>query len=925
MQNATEIMKLLKSVEGSSQQTIAKLKPYYYSANDLERNTAIDVLASLNEPDAARELLQIYNDCEWRTTKITIIRALSRVPFQRTLEFLMNLAKDERDITLSQESIKALGKSGTRLAARFLVNFYQHCSTVVRPSVVSALGSIPDRTLAADFLSELPKALDANEIMMLKSLVVTLAELKVTEAIPYFEKIMTETDNRSLALCALLGMGKLSRSPTSLNLFETYFEKDPFEYQIFINVRSQIQFRAEWRLEDYLLKLFEAESFHPSLPFELNTFPREEQKTGLQIFSGNNEYFQRLCVALSKISHPDIGTWYLEFFDFDKLTREQTFNILESMQGHCTRSLFEALIQLKSRSLRDSSSPIFEKWLQTVSLCVPEAEVEFRDFMLGPKYTSLRPEEKIITINHLVNYALTLHGNDDRIQAIVRDLEQHLLGETSIVVQSRILRALGQMQCQSNKIVAFVKDRLFDKHLTPSCLFFLEKVPQRTAYSWVVKVIEDADLRTSFPHGILKALAAHKGQFDDNSSMESFLKRCIALDRDADTQVLALKVLAKHPIRSLFQDVVKLLKASDRVQIAAIIALKNAQNDLSVLPLSECLTSPSVSVAGRALDALTALSSDLAKEIIIDHLEKQSADLEFCDKISRCLKPPQKHRPDLGERLHRFLEIHPTHALYDGISRLRDEFGYVSKSSATYDPDRVGTLVDLKQLDQELTQRIDGYSKLDEQVKAVLRAAEIPFNLPEGFKGNIDRSSAILQYSKAIDLMLEKELGYKLLFPRLEAQMHQFQNLVHTTGLAEEGISPDKMLRFFELDSSFTPETLPLAKMVNVAKGVLNGKILNEHWKVLDGLRGWAAALLMFARPIGGAPRSRGDAGKGRKVLIKIKSEIDPEIITFTKRLLAYQEIRNGVAHRQVICELSALDGFRREAHEILSVAGRIV
>jgi hypothetical protein len=44
-----------------------------------------------------RELIRQFEDCQWRTTRIDIVRDLARHPEQRTLEFLFELSLNASD------------------------------------------------------------------------------------------------------------------------------------------------------------------------------------------------------------------------------------------------------------------------------------------------------------------------------------------------------------------------------------------------------------------------------------------------------------------------------------------------------------------------------------------------------------------------------------------------------------------------------------------------------------------------------------------------------------------------------------------------------------------------------------------------------------------------------------------------------------
>jgi hypothetical protein len=103
--------------------------------------------------------------------------------------------------------------------------------------------------------------------------------------------------------------------------------------------------------------------------------------------------------------------------------------------------------------------------------------------------------------------------------------------------------------------------------------------------------------------------------------------------------------------------------------------------------------------------------------------------------------------------------------------------------------------------------------------------------------------------------------------------------------------------------------------MVMVAQAIRSGKIVNERFKIIDGLRAWAVLLLIFARKV--------SAG-GSRPLIPVREATDDQVASFCKRLIALQEVRNPAAHRQTVSKLALLDETRGEALALLNQIHKI-
>ena len=221
--------------------------------------------------------------------------------------------------------------------------------------------------MAHEFVEELPRALKAQQSELVKNLVLTLGELKVQEALPLLEQLAADRSNPQTALSALVSIGKIARDPKVLEALEHRFQDDPFEYQLFTGVKTQVQFRSQWRLEDYLSRIFESPSFHRSLPFELSHFKPEDVREGLSLFKGD-KHLERLCLALSKVDFPGISAWYAKLIDFNKLDAHGASLVLTSLASHLDPAMREPLGQLAMHA----------GWIEAVSLSLPEADQELR-------------------------------------------------------------------------------------------------------------------------------------------------------------------------------------------------------------------------------------------------------------------------------------------------------------------------------------------------------------------------------------------------------------------------------------------------------------------------------------------------------------------------------------------------------------------
>ena len=102
--------------------------------------------------------------------------------------------------------------------------------------------------------------------------------------------------------------------------------------------------------------------------------------------------------------------------------------------------------------------------------------------------------------------------------------------------------------------------------------------------------------------------------------------------------------------------------------------------------------------------------------------------------------------------------------------------------------------------------------------------------------------------------------------------------------------------------------------MTLIGKGLLSSKIINEQFKILDGLRAWAITFLLFTRQYVAV----------QKPLIAIQFD-DNVCINLAKKLMWLQDLRNPVAHRHTLTKLDEIKEVRDECYRILNNLEKIM
>ena len=108
----------------STDQTTAEIRSQirskYHSLKKDERNKAIEQLALFKNTDSMRELIHIFNECGWRETQFQVLKVLPYFIDQRGLEFLYQVALQEKDYPMAEAAIYALSETKNTWAALLL-------------------------------------------------------------------------------------------------------------------------------------------------------------------------------------------------------------------------------------------------------------------------------------------------------------------------------------------------------------------------------------------------------------------------------------------------------------------------------------------------------------------------------------------------------------------------------------------------------------------------------------------------------------------------------------------------------------------------------------------------------------------------------------------------------------------------------------
>lgn len=894
----TEKFKMSNSIKN----TIVDLKFDHHSLNKAERHAAILKLATTNTFDAARELIQIFYDSQWRETKFFIIKNIIKCSNQRTFEFLIDLINNTHDIPIAEQVIKSLGVIEFDLARKYLVQYYKHGAEHLKPAVVMALAEARDRQLVQQFVTDLEDSFKNKRQYLTKNLIYAVGELKCKEAKTPLTEIIQTAEHKDISLSALIALGKITRDLNDITIFEIKFAGDTFEYQIYQNVKNQVMLRSSWKAEDYLQKVFEEKAYHPAMPLELNTFSEVDVRAGLDLFTTPDKQ-KPLFDVLAKVGFSNTSNWYKEYLTgFENVN----FDLFRSSLSYQHSDSYLELINSK----RDIKN---EDWLHLVTSCLPSANRVFADIFNDNEYKNLTSNEKIVIINQYVNWGLVYKLDAKKMKVFEKQLESLLFNEANIAVQSRLIRAFAQMSFDNSKINSFIKQNLFKNELISSCLFYFERSPSITAVNLLENYIENELISNNFCVQVVKAISTQSTHILENKIIENYILNLAKTNKNIELQKHLILLLAKFPFSCLKTFVLESLKNPEPlVQLNAVIALKSYRDDKTADDVAKLLQSPIESLRGRALDTLLAIPGLRAKRLAFDYFLTQVDRPDVVEQVCRRFELPENSSDYFFNKISDLIGKSPNHNQSIILTDFKEKLFVNLQTDQLNGNEKRDS--EVLALDIELSKKIHGYNQYDETAKSALRSAELPFVHPEMYSSFVDKSASILGYSKALDIILEKQLGRKILFPRLETRLHEFQNIIHLYELNDMSASFDRVVKNLSLEKHFNQQTLPLHKMCLVGQGILSSKIINEHFKILDGLRAWAVIILLFARK----------TSLVQKPLIKLGDD-ELHILNLSKKLMWLQDLRNPVAHRQTLSDFKAVEQARNEVFEILNSLDKLL
>jgi hypothetical protein len=219
---------------------------------------------------------------------------------------------------------------------------------------------------------------------------------------------------------------------------------------------------------------------------------------------------------------------------------------------------------------------------------------------------------------------------------------------------------------------------------------------------------------------------------------------------------------------------------------------------------------------------------------------------------------------------------------------------------------------DRELVDSSLKKDLPQFETYSEVLKSVLRNAELPFSHPQIFGDKVDKSTAIIELVKSIDLLLQERVGEPLFLGSRPEVLAKLRSRISRLGLHDIASDNNHTLRILGIEHIFTAELFPSIKLAKLVQSILAGKFVSDQLRILDGLKGWAVFLVLFARP-----QRMGDSILDP--VLEVSQQPPDKVARLAWEMILLQERRNVAAHRGTIIDAADILGLRVQSVSVLA------
>lgn len=882
-----EALRLLQTVESTYEESL--------------REQAISDLVLKSDVDVARALLESYERCMWRSTKLRLIRAMGDLRQERATLFLASLAADRADLPIAAEAVLALGATDDPLAGEFLLSIVAQRDHPLAREAVLALTNMAFFPCDDELEAVLREANHGLPSALVQYVVMALGIRGRRTAEPLIDQMLRADTGRAASgmfNSALLAAGRLGGPETLSTLAGLDTRYRFFAHQLKLAAVERITLRLKYSVEDAVSSLLAAESdegLKRSLRM-LAEFPVR------QAF----EAFEVLAPGVS----PDL-TAMVRTVLFDRSRLDADLKFLGDQHQKISVKAFVGLVRLHYLALAaDKRRHVFESLRYRIpsslflelfaKIRIPEAADLLMPVIEDPASPAGSPVQ---AVNALVAQCVMAGFDDELVQAIGARLLAASGKAADVGLKSRLIRAVGQIGYDAPQVITELRSAI-------------KRTDAVGASAYAAIALLGTDETCQLVGRRLRTIARSLEQADETvRAVETLaaMGRISVPPELADLPeslrprlgLVLLKIMAENSTPGFASLVEGALATDDfQTQILGIAAARYNMSEIASKALFRLLDSTNACISGRALDSLCFAGKLVDHLGLLDVIDRRIDEKAVVLKVCRGLVPDEgadysTFLARLGQAVVAAKGAFADRDVVVAAGNLRDNIELAEQRRGGGPGSEAGLGGGLAghSVDSELGRQLVGFAGFSETVKSVLRNAELIHVHPELYDDRVDKSTAVVQYVKSIDILLQERIGSRLFLAATASEtLSKMQSRIVALQLDDETVTPEQFVTALQCGNYFTSDDFPGAKLQSLIRAIMSGKIVREQYRVIDGLRAWAVLLMAFGR-------SFKYRGVTHEAIFSLKTTASHSVGQLARSLNQLQELRNLAAHRGTLRE----------------------
>ena len=441
------------------------------SDNESDRLRAIDTLSASKTNDAARILQETFERSVWRETKFALIRALGHTGAERAVLFLCRLAADKDDLAMASEAILALGCADHPVAGEFLASIIMSDSHPLTREALIAVANLNYFPCDELIASVITKAEHSTPTPVLQNAIIAAGLRHQIDLRADIESILFDekrADKSALFNTAVITLGRVGNQDTihKLQAIDTRFRA--FAHQLKTAAIESIRLRLGYTVEDVISQILDAkDSDARRQAFQaLGTYPTNAAREAFELLATNASADLRCLMRLYTRPRAQAGDAAIDKSDTD---------FLIAHSGGISSGIFAAL----ARSIYRSAKETFLKRLIDgkhtkifieIAGSVYSSKTEAMIFEILENHGNSH-EIRLLAINALVARPMMQIDAAEIIKRAGKKLCALIPTETDEAIQSRMIRALGQLGYSGADAITIYRDGLKDSASATSSIY----------------------------------------------------------------------------------------------------------------------------------------------------------------------------------------------------------------------------------------------------------------------------------------------------------------------------------------------------------------------------------------------------------------------------------------------------------------------